>query len=315
MNRPEIALITPVYNTGEIILETAESVLGQSFQGWEWIIVDDGSDEETYELLRQVEQRDDRIQLLRQQNKLAPAARNLGVQNSEAPFLKFLDADDLLGENLLQVQIEAARQQPDQVVFSESLILIDLPGQEKRLLPTAGKDLISDDLLLSHLMDRSGYPGSFLFPRSIVEKIGPWDESLIADQDGDYIMRAGFYFPKTVVADGAFFKYRHHAYTNRVSVGFTPERLESRIHVCEKIGSMLIEADRLAEYSIPLAQRLDALARVASVDFEVLSKRALRLAESYHANYPSRDPWYFNLSRQVLGLSKSERIKRILRRQ
>ena len=310
-----ISLVTPVYNTGEVFLETADSVLAQTFNDWEWLIVDDGSDDAMLALLGEVAGRDARIRLIKQANAGAPVARNRGVAESRGEWVKFLDADDLLEPELLERQNRAAAVHPDKVIFSESKIMVDIPGKKKTLSRTDGRFFYAKDLLRSHLLNRSGYPGSFLFPRTILEAVGPWDESLIADQDGDYIMRTGLLFPESVVVEDVFFLYRHHVRTTRISVGFTEARLESRIRVCEKIIGLLEKLGRLESYRLPMAQRLDALARVSSVDFPDLSARALLEANRICTGYPLRDPWYFNLLRRAVGLRRSEIIKRFIKKQ
>lgn len=310
-----ISLVTPVYNTGEVFLETASSVLAQTFDNWEWLIVDDGSDAETLAYLVEVADRDERIRLIQQVNAGAPVARNRGVAESRGEWVKFLDADDLLEPQLLDLQYRAAQANPDKVIFSESKIMVDIPDQKQTFSRTGGRYFDSEDLLLSHLLDHSGYPGSFLFPRAILDAVGPWDEGLIADQDGDYIMRTGIMFPQVVYVPDIYFIYRHHQRTTRISVGFTQDRLESRICVCEKIISILQAKGCLARYALPMAQRLDALARVSSVDFSELTERALSVANQICPNYPLKDPWYFNMLRRTLGLRRSEMLKRWFKKQ
>ncbi|MDW8234665.1 MAG: glycosyltransferase family A protein, partial [Roseiflexaceae bacterium] len=99
-----MSIITPCYNTGAIFLDTIQSVLRQSLQQWEWIIVNDGSDNAAtlriLALLRAVN--DPRIRVIDQQNRGLPAARNAGVAASRAPLLFFLDSDDLLAPTALE---------------------------------------------------------------------------------------------------------------------------------------------------------------------------------------------------------------------
>jgi glycosyltransferase involved in cell wall biosynthesis len=101
---PVVSIITPCYNTGAIFLDTVQSVLRQSLQQWEWIIVNDGSDDAAtlriLALLRAVN--DPRIRVIDQQNRGSPAARNVGVAVSRAPLLFFLDSDDLLAPTALE---------------------------------------------------------------------------------------------------------------------------------------------------------------------------------------------------------------------
>lgn len=312
---PAVSLITPVFNTGALLRETAETVRAQTLADWEWILVDDGSEPETLEILEEIAASDPRIYLFKQQNAGAPSARNRGIRESIGAWLKFFDADDLMDPALLERQYAARQKAPDRIIFSETRIMIDLPGQPQRMQPCNELPILPDDLLRSHLEERSGYPGSFLFPRALVEKLGAWDESLKADQDGDYLMRAALIQPQVVVVSGVHFIYRHHEKASRVSQGFTWEKLDSRLRSTEKITRLLEESGRLDPYRQALALRLDMLARVASVDFPDLMQRGLDLAAELCPGYTPKDPWWFNLARRFLGLRPCEQIKRVIRKQ
>src|SRR5262245_49821275 len=93
---PAVSIITPYYNTGPLFYETVESVLRQSLQQWEWVIVNDGSDDrEALRTLLPLRSADSRIRVLDQPNRGLAAARNAGAAASTAPLLFFLDSDDL----------------------------------------------------------------------------------------------------------------------------------------------------------------------------------------------------------------------------
>lgn len=95
---PAVTIVTPFYNTGEVFYETALSVLRQSLQQWEWLIINDGStDPAALAILDQYRQRDPRIRVIdHPQNKGLSAARNSGFAAARTPFVVQLDSDDLL---------------------------------------------------------------------------------------------------------------------------------------------------------------------------------------------------------------------------
>src|SRR5262245_4564251 len=95
---PLISIVTPFFNPGEIFLETVLTVLQQSFQNFEWVIVDDAStDPAAAALLSDIEKIDPRIRVERSDTNSGPSVtRNKAVELSTAPFVFTLDADDLI---------------------------------------------------------------------------------------------------------------------------------------------------------------------------------------------------------------------------
>lgn len=95
---PAVTIITPFYNTGALFHETARSVLRQSMQQWEWLIINDGSTEpEALAILNQYRQQDPRIRVIdHAENRGLSAARNTGFYASRTPYVVQLDSDDLL---------------------------------------------------------------------------------------------------------------------------------------------------------------------------------------------------------------------------
>ncbi|MCM2268905.1 MAG: glycosyltransferase family 2 protein, partial [Thermoanaerobaculia bacterium] len=95
---PAVSIVTPFFDAGETIGETAASVLRQSLVEWEWIVVDDGSrDPASRAALRELQAADRRVRVVAHETNRGPgAARNTGVAQARAPFVLLLDSDDLL---------------------------------------------------------------------------------------------------------------------------------------------------------------------------------------------------------------------------
>lgn len=113
MNLPLVSVIIPSYNYGHLIDQTLESVLAQTCQNWECFVVDDGSTDNTREVVKRYVERDDRIKYIFQKNQRAGAARNNGIRNSSGKYLQFLDADDLIEKAKLEKQAAYLEQHPD----------------------------------------------------------------------------------------------------------------------------------------------------------------------------------------------------------
>lgn len=104
---PKISIIIPSFNRENVISETIESVRTQTFQDWECLVVDDGSTDNTNEIVKSYVAQDPRISLhFRPEDRLkgACACRNIGFELSRGEYVKFLDSDDLLMPECLEIQ-------------------------------------------------------------------------------------------------------------------------------------------------------------------------------------------------------------------
>lgn len=105
--QPLVTVITPIFNAQNFIAETIESVIDQTYQNWEMIIVDDCSTDNSRDIVKKYEVKDSRIKLIELEVNFGGPARprNVGLDISKGDYLAFLDADDVWLENKLQVQI------------------------------------------------------------------------------------------------------------------------------------------------------------------------------------------------------------------
>jgi teichuronic acid biosynthesis glycosyltransferase TuaG len=102
----EISIIMPAYNASEFIEETIQSVLAQSFDDWELLITDDGSDDHTVGIIQQSFLKDSRVKLLKNECGKGPAAaRNNSINRSTGDYIAFLDSDDLWKPTKLETHL------------------------------------------------------------------------------------------------------------------------------------------------------------------------------------------------------------------
>lgn len=113
---PKISVVMPVYNTGEILRASIDSILLQTFDNFELIMVDDGSADDTYSICEQYAAQDGRIVLLHQENKGVCAARNRGIEVSRGEYVTFCDHDDIYSPRKLEVQYLLAKKYDADIV-------------------------------------------------------------------------------------------------------------------------------------------------------------------------------------------------------
>lgn len=183
---PKVSVVIPTYNYGRYVGEAVESVLKQSFQDLEVIVVDDGSTDDTRERLERFR---GRIRYIYQQNKGLSVARNTGIRAAHGAYVAFLDSDDLwLPEKLaLQVPILDTRQQVG-MVYTDVQFFND---QTKAIIGTHGpKDPHPSGRILSQLVLWNVIPSPTpLVRRSIFDRAGLFDENLTASEDWDLWIR------------------------------------------------------------------------------------------------------------------------------
>ncbi|WP_028242876.1 glycosyltransferase [Pseudobutyrivibrio ruminis] len=107
MNNPLISIVTPVYNNRKYLPLAVESVINQRFKDWEMIIVDDGSTDDTGDIADLMMKRDSRIRVIHQDNQWIYASLNNGVSISRGEYIYFLNSDDRIIENALEIMAEA----------------------------------------------------------------------------------------------------------------------------------------------------------------------------------------------------------------
>ena len=102
-----ISIITPVYNASDFLEETINSVLNQTYDNWEMILVDDCSTDNSREIIKKLSQMDDRIiPVFSERNEGVAKSRNKGILKAKGRYIAFLDSDDIWKENKLKLQIE-----------------------------------------------------------------------------------------------------------------------------------------------------------------------------------------------------------------
>jgi glycosyltransferase involved in cell wall biosynthesis len=112
MDNHQISIILPVYNASTYIVDTIQSVQNQTFINWELIVIDDGSSDDSLRILNQIAQTELRVSVYTQKNAGPASARNLGISKIKSPYLTFIDADDKIREDYLELLIQPILENP-----------------------------------------------------------------------------------------------------------------------------------------------------------------------------------------------------------
>ncbi|MCG9893294.1 MAG: glycosyltransferase family 2 protein [Thermosynechococcaceae cyanobacterium MS004] len=195
--RPLVSILIPCYNAAPWLAQTLESALAQTWTPTEIIVVDDGSTDGSVAIAQSFAPRG--VTVIAQSNRGASATRNTAFNASKGEFIQFLDADDLLSPNKIADQVQLLQQSPLHcMAICSTMHFFDgddpAGGIFHEGLPFFAD---SDDPVawLTRLFGGDGegamvHPGAWLMPRAIAEQIGPWNEALTVDDDGEYFARA-----------------------------------------------------------------------------------------------------------------------------
>lgn len=237
-NKPLVSIITPFLNLEIYITEAIESVLAQSYENWELILVDDGSTDKSSDIAKEYALKySDRVQYVEHenhQNKGISASRNLGFQHSKGTLIAFLDADDIYLPHKLEDQVSILLKEPRAgMLYAATEYWHSWTGKPE----DAKKDRVWDEFgvepnklfeppeLLGVFLRNSGAVpcmGSLLVRREVIQDIGGWENSF-HDIYEDQILYAKIALKWPIfVASECWDKYRQHP--------------DSICHVIEKMG-------------------------------------------------------------------------------
>lgn len=211
MSEQLVSVIMPAYNAGKFIDESIRSVIAQSFTGWELIVVDDGSVDNTKQIVEQFCDADSRIKYFYQPNGKQGKARNKGIAQSRGKYIAFLDADDVWLPQKLEVQLKEIEEKNVDLVFAECIMFSDTVDASKKLMQSgkgyfSGEDGVKDFLL----NNRIPIP-SVLMKADILRQMNGFSENPFLAEDYHLwlrlLMNGKIFFGSNQILAG----YREHA--------------------------------------------------------------------------------------------------------
>ncbi len=190
MNCPMVTVLVPTYNCAAFINDAIHTILTQTFTDFEIVVIDDGSDDETTDVLATFS--DSRLRVLRQSHRGISAAMNAGLADARGRYISRLDSDDLWQPELLATLVPVLEAQPDVGVVYAQADALDhgVPVHHLQGLPLR----YPDDSLRSLVYDDCTCNIALLARRECFERAGPYDEALIANEDWDMWLRVARHY-------------------------------------------------------------------------------------------------------------------------
>ncbi|BAZ17169.1 glycosyltransferase involved in cell wall biogenesis [Calothrix sp. NIES-4071] len=184
----QVSVIVPAYNVRNYIHDSLASLKCQSFQDFEVLIVDDGSTDDTANVVQTFIQQDSRFRLLQKQNGGLSSARNYGIRHARGKYIALLDGDDTYHPNKLANHVAHLEKNPQVgVVYSASKAIRD--DGRPTFISLSGKPIYSDPLKALLCKNFVGHGSNAIFRKCLIDDVGEFDENLRSSEDIDFWLR------------------------------------------------------------------------------------------------------------------------------
>lgn len=297
-----VSVIIPCFNAARWISETIESVLAQRINNIEIIVVDDGSTDDSAAI---VEGKFPGAKLIRTNNRGPSSARNTGTAAASGEFIQYLDADDLLANEKLNIQIEKLNRIGADIAY----------GAWQMLVRQANGEFVNGEVITRKihnpaidLLTGKGWNAihAYLYRRSILEKFGGWDESLPVIQDAKFTLDCALNGGTFAFCEGIMAYYRLHgsdSVSRRDPIGFLRDslRITNQVQHQWEIDGGITE-ERLSA----LLECYGFVARSSFRKDEELFDSALQALENLKPGYSPTHPYHLKLASQLLGYRRAE---------
>lgn len=233
MNSLRVSVVIPSYNRAALVGETIENMLRQTLPPHEVIVVDDGSTDNSVEVIKAF---GDRVRLIQQPNRGPGAARNAGFAVATCDYIQFMDSDDLASLNKLEVQAEALRSQQADLAYGPWIQLSLTQRTVSQMKDVLQPAPVPAELSLCewHLRGWTPVLQNCLFTRSFLNRLGPLKEDLLGTEDYEFLNRIFLAKPKVAFTPDCAVFYRLHDAGKLSGSGTTsPQKLE---HLARAVG-------------------------------------------------------------------------------
>ena len=296
---PIVSVIIPTYNRDGFLQSAIESVLNQTFQDFEIIVVDDASNEDVHGILQRFH--DQRVKCIRhEKNKGEAGARNTGLIHSNGEYVAFLDDDDEWVPEKLGLQVRALEKCTQKVggIYS-GYIAVDY--ESSRILytkiPTKRGDIYQDLLIQNSI----GTPSTVLVRRSCIETAGLFDENIFYGVDQDFYLRIAKHYHFEYIEEPLV---QYNIHDNRLSNNpeIRAKGLEAMSHKYKEALGKLSRARRKPSSRTYLSLGVQFCIKGDMTKGTNALRKSIRL-------YPFEPRAYFYLGLSLLGKHNFTKIK------
>lgn len=312
MSNLKVSFVIPLFNSENFISETISSILGQTYHNLEIIIVDDGSTDNSLDIVKSI--CDDRIIVYSQSNHGACKARNFGFSKCTGDLIQFFDSDDVISADYVAEKVKC---------FEEFGLGVVVTSKHYRF-----KNDVSNSFLLAKPLNRSYQTGidliidmadnwkffqvsAWMVSRKLYMITDGWDEYLKRNQDGDLFFRLLLVCEKVVFSDVPKSFYR--LTSGSITTGGGAESLRSFLYSVDKYRDNLLMIEDSNRTRLAIASFYTNLMHLTVLDFPDITEFIMfRLGE---LNQKERigNMFFLNLVLKIIGFKNLMRLVRLIK--
>jgi len=286
---PLVSVVIPVFNAERYIADAVHSALRQSHTNLEVLVVDDGSTDNTAEVVAQIQ--DPRVRLISQYNQGQSVALNKGVENARGVYIKLLDADDCLNPSHIEAQLDAIGADPTVLASCRWGYFVDDHAYPVVREEHTNRDYADPlEWIVDSLTKDEGMMGGWmwLIPRKLWDKCGGYDPCLSLNNDFHFSINLLLASDGVRFTDGAIYRYRK-GISGALSASAGREAMESAYLTTEMGTQCLLEyensprirricADRFQQWLFKFYPEFPVLVRKTEEQIENLGGSKLDLS-------------------------------------
>ena len=312
-----VSIITASFNKAGMMAETIQSVLSQTYQKWEYILVDDASTDNSVEIISRFT-KDPRIRLLcSDKNRGANYCRNLGLANAYGKYILFLDADDLLTNECLERRIAETQKSPDVncYVFTMGVFYKQIGDDNRRWTPNTNSPL--KDFLQHKLPWSIVQP---LWSKELLQQLNGFDETFKRLQDVELNTRALLHPTlklKMVGGEPDCYYRIDESRKNFTTMEFLQRWVDSSCQYCNKFQALVPDSHKKYLYGTLYEIYLQLMHRVKSkaISMQEFNLLVTEMLEKCHLRISGFRKLIWNIARlNNLGMLKIPGLNRVLKR-
>ncbi|WP_186755693.1 glycosyltransferase family 2 protein [Echinicola salinicaeni] len=293
-----VSIIIPNYNKVLYLNETLNSLLAQTYKNWECIIVDDHSSDNSLEIVQGYCKKDSRFKIYTRPNNRKPggnAARNYGFEYSKGKYIQWLDSDDLIHPRKLEYQISVLEHMGEFAIsvsnweWFENVYEVlnkEFKVESHELNKDRWNEYPSNPLDLLNKLNKEELfipIHSYLCSAELIKRAGLWNESLLQNQDGEFMTRVILKSPEIIFEDKILTLYRK-PNSLHLSKQVSKESWDSWYDALVLCDKWILEVDESNLIKKNLALNYERLIKMIGVEFPELTQKCLDRIKKHYPN-------------------------------